>query len=115
MTSDRVTDENAPVTVLDPGDPLLTTPERITEATWKGWVQERGLYFLGEQDSRYRDLVAHDDPFPYNQGEKTRRAGRRPSTARAAGSTSASACGASCRPACRGAYQLLANLLSYKG
>ena len=33
-------------------------------------MQERGLYFLGEKDSRYRDLVALADPFPANSGEK---------------------------------------------
>jgi hypothetical protein len=33
-------------------------------------VQERGLYFLGERDSRYRDLVQLEDPFPNNPGER---------------------------------------------
>ena len=37
---------------------------------WDGWVQERGLSFLGEKDSRYRDLVQLSDPFPNNPGEK---------------------------------------------
>jgi LmbE family N-acetylglucosaminyl deacetylase len=70
VTSDRVTDENAPVKILEPNDLLLTTPNKITEATWQGWVQERGLYFLGEHDSRYRDLVELEDPFPTNAGPK---------------------------------------------
>ena len=66
----RVTDETAPVTLLNPAEPLWNTPNKITDATWKGWVQERGLYFLGDRDPRYRDLVALEDPFPYNKGEK---------------------------------------------
>ncbi len=33
-------------------------------------MQERGLYFLGERDSRYRDLVELEDPFPNNAGPK---------------------------------------------
>jgi hypothetical protein len=70
VTSDRVTDENAPVRILEPADPLLSTPNKITDAAWQGWVQERGLYFLGEHDSRYRDLVELEDPFPYNAGPK---------------------------------------------
>jgi hypothetical protein len=70
VTSDRVTDENAPVRILEPNDPLLTTPNKITDAAWQGWVQERGLYFLGEHDSRYRDLVELEDPFPSNAGPK---------------------------------------------
>jgi hypothetical protein len=49
---------------------VLTRPNRISDAAWRNWVQERGLYFLGEKDSRYRDLVALSDPFPYNPGEK---------------------------------------------
>jgi hypothetical protein len=70
VTSDRVTDENAPVRILIPEDPLLNTPNKITDAAWSGWVQERGLYFLGEHDSRYRDLVELEDPFPNNAGPK---------------------------------------------
>jgi LmbE family N-acetylglucosaminyl deacetylase len=66
----RVTDETAPVTMLAPADPVFTTPNTITDAAWNGWVQERGLYFLGDHDSRYRDLVSLEDPFPLNRGEK---------------------------------------------
>jgi LmbE family N-acetylglucosaminyl deacetylase len=70
VSSDRVTDETAPVKILEPADPLLTTPNKITDATWNGWVQERGLYFLGEHDSRYRELLELEDPFPNNAGPK---------------------------------------------
>ena len=56
--------------MLEPGDPVFTTPNKITDAAWAGWVQERGLYFLGEKDPRYRDLVQLEDPFPNNPGEK---------------------------------------------
>jgi hypothetical protein len=69
-SSNRVTDELAPVKVLAPHDPLFTTPNEISDAAWKGWVQERGLYFLGEKDPRYRDLVQLEDPFPNNAGPK---------------------------------------------
>jgi hypothetical protein len=71
VSQDRVTDENAPVTILAPADPLFTTPNKISETAWAGWVQERGLYFLDdEHDSRYRDLVEIADPFPNNPGAK---------------------------------------------
>jgi len=70
VSGNRVTEESAPVTVLAPGDPLLTYPNEIGESAWKGWVQERGLYFLGDRDPRYRDLVSLEDPFPNNKGEK---------------------------------------------
>ena len=71
VSQDRVTDEFAPVRVLDPHNPVFTTPNEIGEAAWKNWVQERGLYFLGEKDSRYHDLVQLEDPFPYNGGPKS--------------------------------------------
>jgi len=71
VSGNRVTDEFAPVAVVAPNDPLMTFPNEISESTWKNWVQERGLYFLGERDARYRDLVKFEDPFPYNKGEKT--------------------------------------------
>ncbi|OLC81431.1 MAG: hypothetical protein AUH72_09480 [Acidobacteria bacterium 13_1_40CM_4_65_8] len=71
VSSDRVTDEFAPPQVLDTHNPVFTTPNEINEAAWKNWVQERGLYFLGEKDSRYRDLLRLEDTFTYNKGPKT--------------------------------------------
>jgi hypothetical protein len=70
VSSNRVTDENAPVQVLVPDDPVFTYPNRIGDSTWAGWVQERGLYFLGEKDPAYVDLVQLEDPFPFNKGMK---------------------------------------------
>jgi len=70
VSADRVTDEHAPVKVLAPNDPVFNVPNKLTAAVWDNWVQERGLYFLGEHDSRYRDLVSLEDPFPNNPGEK---------------------------------------------
>jgi len=71
VSSNRVTDENAPVQIVDAHNPIFTTPNEIGATAWQHWVQERGLYFLGEKDSRYRDLVKLADPFQNNQGEKT--------------------------------------------
>jgi hypothetical protein len=70
VSNARVTDEFAPVTMLVPEHPVFTYPNRIGASAWSGWVQERGLYFLGDRDARYRDLVELDEPFPYNQGVK---------------------------------------------
>ncbi|PYS84385.1 MAG: hypothetical protein DMF67_05300 [Acidobacteria bacterium] len=61
-TEDRVTDEEAAVTVLAPDDPLLNAPNKITPADFDGWVQERGLYFAHEWDARYTPLFASHDP-----------------------------------------------------
>ena len=59
----RVTDENAPMTALvDSEHPALTTPNAITEADYRGWVQERGLYFAVDWDPRYTPLLSIADP-----------------------------------------------------
>jgi LmbE family N-acetylglucosaminyl deacetylase len=69
---DRVTGEDAVVRLLQPQHPVFTTPNRIGDADWRGWVQERGLYFFDTagRDPQYVDLLEMDDPFPYNKGTK---------------------------------------------
>jgi hypothetical protein len=59
---DRVTDENAPVRALAPDDRVLTRPNRLTEADWEGWIQERGLYFARSWDAGYRPVLETHDP-----------------------------------------------------
>jgi len=70
VSSNRVTDETAPVQILEKEHHAFTYPNRIRQDAWDGWVQERGLYFLGEKDARYTDLVQLQDPFEYNPGMK---------------------------------------------
>lgn len=60
--ADRVTDEAAPVRVLDPASPLLTTPNRITDADFAGWVQDRSLYMPRTFDERYAAPLETNDP-----------------------------------------------------
>jgi LmbE family N-acetylglucosaminyl deacetylase len=62
LSQERVTVEEAPVTLLAPQDSLLNEPNRITPADFEGWVQERGLNFPSEWDARYRTLFASHDP-----------------------------------------------------
>jgi LmbE family N-acetylglucosaminyl deacetylase len=57
----RVTDENAAMTLLAPGDPLLTKPHKIGPADFEGWVQERGLYFAETWDPKYVPLLSAAD------------------------------------------------------
>jgi LmbE family N-acetylglucosaminyl deacetylase len=70
VSGNRVSDENVPVKVLAPADPVFNYPNKIGPATWANWTQERGLYFLGDKDKRYIDLVAMTDSFKDNPGEK---------------------------------------------
>jgi LmbE family N-acetylglucosaminyl deacetylase len=58
----RITDENSPVKFLKPDDPLLNRPNKITLEDFKGWVQERGLYFWSQFDPKYTPLLAMNDP-----------------------------------------------------
>ena len=67
---DRVTDENAVARLLDPDHAIFQRPNSLTTDDWAGWVQERGLYFWGEWDTRYTPLLEFSDPFPYNSGAK---------------------------------------------
>jgi LmbE family N-acetylglucosaminyl deacetylase len=70
VSTNRISDENAPVKVLLPGHVVFNRPNRIGPGDWTGWVQERGLYFLEARDPRYQELLAMTDPFPKNPGEK---------------------------------------------
>ncbi|WP_419801947.1 PIG-L family deacetylase [Mucilaginibacter sp.] len=58
----RVTDENAPVTILNPADPVLNYPNKITDQDFKGWIQERGIYFATDIDPKYRTVLQINDP-----------------------------------------------------
>jgi len=61
-TAERVTDEHAPVKVLEPSSRLLAFPNRITDEDFKGWVQERATYMPTTADPHYRKLLEMHDP-----------------------------------------------------
>ena len=58
----RVSVEEAPVKFLEPGHPVLATPNHISERDFEGWIQERGLYFASQWDSHYHALIETHDP-----------------------------------------------------
>ena len=60
-SSDRVTEENAVVKLLQPNHPVLTFPNKITEKDFEGWVQERGLYFPNRWDKSYVPILEMND------------------------------------------------------
>ena len=62
ISRDRVTDENAEVRILAPDHPVLNTPNKITADDFKGWVQERGLYFPIKWDANWTALLSCNDP-----------------------------------------------------
>lgn len=58
----RVTDQTAPVRILQPGHRVFTTPNAIGEADFADWVQERNLYAFTTFDPQYTALLESADP-----------------------------------------------------
>jgi LmbE family N-acetylglucosaminyl deacetylase len=57
----RVTEEDATITIKEENIPLLQKPNKITQEDFKGWIQERGLYFAEKADSNYvRPFLMND-------------------------------------------------------
>jgi LmbE family N-acetylglucosaminyl deacetylase len=61
ITRNRVTDEDAEVRILRSDHKLLNQPNRISSTDFKGWIQERGLYFAGDYDSKYETILSMND------------------------------------------------------
>jgi LmbE family N-acetylglucosaminyl deacetylase len=62
ISRDRVTDETAEVRILAPDHPVLNRPNKIAAEDFKGWVQERGLYFPNKWDPRWTAILSSNDP-----------------------------------------------------
>ncbi|MCX6133481.1 MAG: PIG-L family deacetylase [Ignavibacteriales bacterium] len=62
VTGDRVSVEDAPVRFLAERHPVLNMPNKITQEDFKGWIQERGLYFSDKWDSHYTPVLGSNDP-----------------------------------------------------
>jgi LmbE family N-acetylglucosaminyl deacetylase len=71
VTFERVTEENAHVTILDSDNYIFNKPNKIIPSDWNDWVQERNVY-LPTDDTlktslKYEKLLAmndEDDPVP---------------------------------------------------
>ena len=59
--AEEVSEEDAPVTLLEPDHALLATPNRITEADFDGWLEQRGSKFFAQWDEAYMPLVETHD------------------------------------------------------
>ena len=68
--AEEVSEEDAPVTILDPTHPIFTWPNRITAADFAGWVEERGSKFMTQWDARYQPLLMSQD-----RGQEPQRGG----------------------------------------
>jgi hypothetical protein len=65
----EVSEEDAPVTILEPSHPVFHWPNAITAADFHGWVEERGSKWMTTWDERYTALLAsHDRQQPPQRG-----------------------------------------------
>jgi LmbE family N-acetylglucosaminyl deacetylase len=62
LPPERVATAGAPVAVLDPRSRILSWPNRIGAADWRGWVQERALFMPTMIDARYATPLEMHDP-----------------------------------------------------
>jgi LmbE family N-acetylglucosaminyl deacetylase len=61
ISRNRVTEEDAKVTFLQPNHPVLNYPNKITEKDFEGWVQERSVYEADNTDSNYVSILGMND------------------------------------------------------
>ncbi len=59
---EEVTDETSQIEILDPANPIFTTPNRITQADFDNWIEERGSKFMRSWDAGYSALLSTHDP-----------------------------------------------------
>ncbi len=70
LSRDRVTDELAKVTFLNPKSSILNHPNKIEAKDFENWVQERGVYYPGSWDKAFQTAIAMND-----KGEKALNSG----------------------------------------
>lgn len=57
----RVTDENAVVHFINPNEAVLNKPFKITQESFKNWVQEQGLYYADEFGNEFQPVFSSHD------------------------------------------------------
>ena len=62
LGNERITDEYAPITFLEPEHALLNSPNKLNQDDFKDWIQERGLYYPREWDPQFKALLQSNDP-----------------------------------------------------
>jgi LmbE family N-acetylglucosaminyl deacetylase len=62
LGDERITDETAPITFIEPEHPLLNSPNKLGQEDFKDWIQERGLYYPKDWDPQYHALLQSNDP-----------------------------------------------------
>jgi len=62
LGGERITDEEAAMSFVNPDNQLLNFPNKITQDDFEGWIQERGLNFSENWDEKYEPVLSGHDP-----------------------------------------------------
>ena len=62
LSRQRVSVEEAPVEILAPQSAIFNFPNKITPHDFDGWIQERGVNFMGQWDDKFQPLLVSGDP-----------------------------------------------------
>jgi len=62
INRNRITDENAAVTILKPDHPAFNFPNKINDDDFKGWKQERSIYHATDSSGKFEKLISMNDP-----------------------------------------------------
>ena len=62
INRNRITDENAAVTILKPDHPAFNFPNKINMDDFKGWIQERSIYHATDTSGKFEKLISMNDP-----------------------------------------------------
>jgi LmbE family N-acetylglucosaminyl deacetylase len=68
--AEEVSEEDSPVKILAPAEQAFTWPNKITQADFAGWVEQRGSKFWASWDSAYTPMIETAD-----QGQAPQRGG----------------------------------------
>ncbi len=60
-SAEEISEEDAPVAILEPEHPVFQSPNKITSADFDGWVEQRGSKFFASWDDAYVPLVVSND------------------------------------------------------
>ena len=56
--AEEVSEEDSPVDILAPAEPVFNTPNKITRADFEHWIEQRGSKFWATWDAAYTPMIA---------------------------------------------------------
>ena len=68
--AEEVSEEDSPVEILAPNEPVLNTPNTIAKTDFDGWVEQRGSKFWSTWDAAYTPMIS-----TYDQGQAPQKGG----------------------------------------